>query len=285
MPRRNYFNPRPPRGGRPHPAPWTPWPADFNPRPPRGGRLAFMLFLLDKSLISIHAPREGGDRRFYRCHDHPPHFNPRPPRGGRLHTTNGEPKQPKFQSTPPARGATPGTPTPSGTFGISIHAPREGGDNRMLSIIQMDMLFQSTPPARGATSAYYNSPWLPTYFNPRPPRGGRLGVTTSTAMVQEISIHAPREGGDADEFCRRWGAKDFNPRPPRGGRRKPTIWFRDSSIFQSTPPARGATRANDGLHAKKIFQSTPPARGATKDGGYKLAETEISIHAPREGGD
>ena len=57
--------------------------------------------------ISIHAPREGGDH-FIQLHV-------------RLQVT--------FQSTPPARGATPQL---SATFinivDISIHAPREGGD-------------------------------------------------------------------------------------------------------------------------------------------------------------
>ena len=33
----------------------------FNPRPPRGGRLSEGLFVLFSFLISIHAPREGGD--------------------------------------------------------------------------------------------------------------------------------------------------------------------------------------------------------------------------------
>ena len=33
----------------------------FNPRPPRGGRLTFFRFNFSQSGISIHAPREGGD--------------------------------------------------------------------------------------------------------------------------------------------------------------------------------------------------------------------------------
>ena len=33
-----------------------------------------------------------------------------------------------FQSTPPARGATFKSGVPFGEIGISIHAPREGGD-------------------------------------------------------------------------------------------------------------------------------------------------------------
>ena len=57
-------------------------------------------------VISIHAPREGGDVQYHAVdlaiHD----FNPRPPRGGR-----------------PLSDYTLQDPT-----GISIHAPREGGD-------------------------------------------------------------------------------------------------------------------------------------------------------------
>ena len=55
-------------------------------------------------------------------------FNPRPPRGGRLInwvTDNGDTK---FQSTPPARGATAIAAAVAGKWVISIHAPREGGD-------------------------------------------------------------------------------------------------------------------------------------------------------------
>ena len=34
---------------------------------------------------------------------------------------------------------------------ISIHAPREGGDQTVRTLIQTKTRFQSTPPARGAT--------------------------------------------------------------------------------------------------------------------------------------
>ena len=56
---------------------------------------------------------------------------------------------------------------------ISIHAPREGGDDG------------SSPSVRP-----------PRYFNPRPPRGGRLLVLDALKARAGISIHAPREGGD-----------------------------------------------------------------------------------------
>ena len=80
--------------------------------------------------------------------------------------------------------------------------------------------------------------------------------------------------------------KDFNPRPPRGGRRTCGGIGLKGLIFQSTPPARGATSKTDSFcWYIKRFQSTPPARGATLLIYYFSGEIQISIHAPREGGD
>ena len=61
-------------------------------------------------LISIHAPREGGDLMFLRRGPRIQDFNPRPPRGGR-------------------RGQRPAKRT---QHEISIHAPREGGDKLLV---------------------------------------------------------------------------------------------------------------------------------------------------------
>ena len=59
----------------------------------------------------------------------------------------------RFQSTPPARGATKGLKMEIKMNRISIHAPREGGD-----------------------MAENNDALMAYDFNPRPPRGGRLIV-------------------------------------------------------------------------------------------------------------
>ena len=56
--------------------------------------------------ISIHAPREGGDEREFIGAQVPYDFNPRPPRGGRHRGLASAGAPSKFQSTPPARGAT-----------------------------------------------------------------------------------------------------------------------------------------------------------------------------------
>ena len=55
----------------------------------------------------------------------------------------------KFQSTPPARGATVIIPAVVDAVFISIHAPREGGDQYANDAYKTAGLFQSTPPARG----------------------------------------------------------------------------------------------------------------------------------------
>ena len=56
-------------------------------------------------------------------------------------------------------------------------------------------------------------------------------------------------------------------------------------VFQSTPPARGATAIQFEDIDPQKFQSTPPARGATPLDAPAEPDPDISIHAPREGGD
>ena len=122
---------------------------------------------------------------------------------------------------------------------ISIHAPREGGDNINASAPYTAGEFQSTPPARGATSAMASMS-EPPIFQSTPPRGGRRVGFAPVGGQLPISIHAPCEGGDM---------------LPRTGTELIHI-----SIHT---PARGATVISAELLARMLFQSTPPARGAT----------------------
>ena len=56
--------------------------------------------------------------------------------------------------------------------------------------------------------------------------------------------------------------------------------------FQSTPPVRGATAEAEATRSLiQAFQSTPPVRGATTKAHVLKRLSEISIHAPRAGGD
>ena len=74
-------------------------------------------------IISIHAPREGGD---YKEVGFPP-----------IHRA--------FQSTPPARGATDRARETIYLLDISIHAPREGGDVRRLQGLLLENISIHAP--------------------------------------------------------------------------------------------------------------------------------------------
>ena len=78
--------------------------------------------------ISIHAAREGGDRREALMPDGGAVFQSTPPvkaatRGERIENMINE-----FQSTPPVKAATAAIRTTNIKGKISIHAAREGGD-------------------------------------------------------------------------------------------------------------------------------------------------------------
>ena len=149
-------------------------------------------------------------------------------------------------------------------IGISIHAPREGGDRWPLRWTR----------------------WSGN-FNPRPPRGGRRIVLVMFHVLSAISIHAPREGGDISLTLPINYSQNFNPRPPRGGRRSPrsspSLRMR---TFQSTPPARGATwTPSTSWHRPSNFNPRPPRGGRLQYLRRCQRGRAISIHAPREGGD
>ena len=123
--------------------------------------------------ISIHAPREGGDDHLEDIFaEHTKDFNPRPPRGGRRCYPELSSEDIQFQSTPPARGAT----------------------LQSLEVLAI-MRFQSTPPARGATK-----------------------TPLEIEYRRRISIHAPREGGDWQMRWRLFGTSClFQSTPPARG--------------------------------------------------------------------
>ena len=103
----------------------------------------------------------------------------------------------RFQSTPPARGATQaliGT-VPSGF--ISIHAPREGGDfTRSLFTENKDISIHA--PREGGDIDIPNRHTDDT-ISIHAPREGGDHKAPGPQTVSRISIHAPREGGDSKD--------------------------------------------------------------------------------------
>ena len=171
----------------------------------------------------------------------PMDFNPRSPRGERRVTLALLSAPRIFQSTLPARGATPLKGCPPTSLGISIHAPREGSDDGYLEVFGVagDFNprsprgerrfqavhglavhgFQSTLPARGATIDTAFCRYGGFNFNPRSPRGERLNSARTVLILCLISIHAPREGSDRPPGRLPTTGRNFNPRSPRGERR------------------------------------------------------------------
>ena len=139
--------------------------------------------------------------------------------------------------------------------------------------------------------------------------GGDAKDHAAVRQDDGISIHAPRVGGDLYSFFISLCIADFNPRPPCGGRLRFGAVYGRVKAFQSTPPVWGATLSTSvSLPRAKEFQSTPPVWGATRRstpwgwrcpnfnprppcGGRLLGSVgrpereDISIHAPRVGGD
>ena len=102
-----HFNPRPPRGGRRHTYCRIHSTQKFQSTPPARGATHPHDNDSKQNIISIHAPREGGDGLPQGLSWPRNYFNPRPPRGGRHGTAiRSRSTRGLFQSTPPARGAT-----------------------------------------------------------------------------------------------------------------------------------------------------------------------------------
>ena len=123
-----YFNPRPPRGGRHFSLCAEIKSVTFQSTPPARGATAYHAFLHWMHTISIHAPREGGDASMVLRLPTISISIHAPREGGDVIVDRWEKFTGKFQSTPPARGATTLRTDPRTGGKISIHAPREGGD-------------------------------------------------------------------------------------------------------------------------------------------------------------
>ena len=147
-------------------------------------------------VISIHAPRVGGDIFIRARKSSWRDFNPRPPCGGRPVPFKQLRILRLISIHAPRVGGDPIKVIVLTPVCISIHAPRVGGDPGSDVILSKLSAFQSTPPVWGATQAdkqnektcrFQSTPpvWGATppvlgrlrhhsHFNPRPPCGGRL---------------------------------------------------------------------------------------------------------------
>ena len=189
--------------------------AYFNPRPPRGGRR------LSLSVGMHHAD-----------------FNPRPPRGGRPYFLWRTGKRWKFQSTPPARGATCA--------------------NGHLQICQV--YFNPRPPRGGRQRRDAAGPDV-VHFNPRPPRGGRQDGRGAPEDLRNFNPRPPRGGRPSTYTLGQTADYIFQSTPPARGATAAGDTFVEPTVFQSTPPARGATLPVFSVLCKSIISIHAPREG------------------------
>ena len=191
------------------------------------------------------------------------HFNPRSPHGERRVSLDTLVGRDEFQSTLPARGATPQLNRHALEEMISIHAPRTGSDCNLHLRHALILAFQSTLPARGATQS----------------RRRKL----STSLFQST---LPARGATARRSAARAGWRYFNPRSPHGERQELQRFVEPLLQFQSTLPARGATSAVvRGVIAVAISIHAPRTGSDGWRRGLPRWGRWISIHAPRTGSD
>ena len=167
-------------------------------------------------------------------------FNPRSPRGERRYWNKQGHNFKLFQSTLPARGATPGagvTLPGAGVFqstlparGATVKAlraalvrnfnPRSPRGERLWppsAPSAPSPSFQSTLPARGATNNHVIYLQADLFQSTLPARGATNQIVKAMGLI-DISIHAPREGSDAIYCIGLINPRYFNPRSPRGER-------------------------------------------------------------------
>ena len=235
-----YFNPRTPRGVRQGHHWQTVSPLGFQSTHPARGATGRQIDFKIPSSISIHAPREGCDGRRHCGAWASSNFNPRTPRGVRQGGGNSLRPLFLFQSTHPARGATPAALPGADQPGISIHAPREGCDLSQF-VDTTSRAISIHAPREGCDAVYAGTHRCHMNFNPRTPRGVRRYLGKSaTALELFQSTH-----------------------PARGATGLPCALCESGRAFQSTHPARGATGCYCHARVAGVFQSTHPARGAT----------------------
>ena len=147
---------------------------------------------------------------------------------------------------------------------ISIHAPRAGSDSCY-------------------TAGLYN----PAHFNPRSPCGERHDRDRHSGSRDAISIHAPRAGGDDVQYIHYSLFMEFQSTPPVRGA---TLYLRilqlGSRDFNPRPPCGGRLFSRHAAFAVLMdFNPRPPCGGRLVDAEGQPLIWEISIHAPRAGGD
>jgi len=231
------FNPRAPRGARPHTFRLPSTSRRFQSTRPARGATLVRRHECHYIRVSIHAPRAGRDgsyphstRSFLRFQ------STRPARGATICGGSGTLRA-MFQSTRPARGATTTSSDHHNRHPVSIHAPRAGRDrDHCFPGVPQEVSIHAPRAGRDRAQGRDN---LRQRVSIHAPRAGRDRRIAPLPAPFEVSIHAPRAGRDPVSGLTRWIMACFNPRAPRGARpKREPLLLRQSSFNPRAP--RGA---------------------------------------------
>ena len=257
------FNPRSPHGERPSTLQGTPRKRQFQSTLPARGATRYHFFRRLSNVISIHAPRTGSDGILSSPTDER-RISIHAPRTGSDKAENGHKKKGgRFQSTLPARGATPARGTnEAAERHFNPRSPH--GERR-----------------RRATKST-----RPRYFNPRSPHGERPSTLQGTPRKRQFQSTLPARGATRPAASCHCAAKISIHAPRTGSDERRIDGFNCRDAFQSTLPARGATPARGTNEAaERHFNPRSPHGERPGPGLARKFRAAISIHAPRTGSD
>ena len=235
--------------------------------------------------VSIHAPREGCDRKECSASRLQSRFNSRTPGGVRLIVSRKSKDGKVFQFTHPGRGATVHSPCML-YHSCSFNSRTPGGVRRLRISFK-----------RGNGS-----------FNSRTPGGVRRCRNVSSSVRAEFQFTHPGRGATSSRSWRELSTSCFNSRTPGGVRHMQNQLISSQVQFQFTHPGRGATREHTTPGAREPVSIHAPREGcdfvvskggnpktsfnSRTPGGVRLSALclrvpwcQVSIHAPREGCD
>ena len=194
-------------------------------------------------------------------------------------------KRKRFQSTLPARGATP-TDVNTGFLSKYFNPRSPHGERRPPSArASSPKRFQSTLPARGATSRLGRGRRNGRLFQSTLPARGATDALAILIMRNIISIHAPRTGSDSTTATESVPPNHFNPRSPHGERRERRRTALQSAISIHAPRTGSDKEVNIyGAVYQHFNPRSPHGERLSNIRGFS-AHDIISIHAPRTGSD
>ena len=196
-----YFNPRSPHGERRDGARRCRRCSGFQSTLPARGATQPRCVRPAGERISIHAPRTGSDMQPSMLNASLTYFNPRSPHGERRRDALTIFVRSRFQSTLPARGATPpGLRCRRSGGRISIHAPRTGSDSGGVMLLS-DVAISIHAPRTGSDRLRTWRWNIGRNFNPRSPHGERPRPSGGSACRSGFQSTLPARGATPTSAC------------------------------------------------------------------------------------